>query len=211
MRIYDISMEISPRMTVYKNRAENRPVFQTVKNITTHQVQETVVSMNLHTGTHIDAARHIIAGGTTLNNLDLSQVITDCKVIDLTGVIDGITVGDLEGKNIISGDFVLLKTKNSYTEQFELNFVYLKNSGASYLKNIGIKGVGIDALGIERDQPGHDTHQTLLSSGIIILEGLRLRDVEEGEYLLVAAPIKFSQTDASPVRAVLIKSQINRD
>jgi hypothetical protein len=62
----------------------------------------------------------------------------------------------------------------------------------------------IDALGIERSQPNHDTHKILLGAEIVILEGLRLKEVEEGEYLLVAAPINVVGAEAAPVRAILI-------
>ena len=52
----------------------------------------------------------------------------------------------------------------------------------------GVIGAGIDSLGIERNQPNHETHKTLLSNKIMILEGLRLKHVEEGPYVLIAAP-----------------------
>ena len=60
-------------------------------------------------------------------------------------------------------------------------------------------------MGIERDQPGHPTHKTLLNSGVLILEGLRLKDVAEGEYFLIAAPLKIRGVEAAPVRALLIE------
>lgn len=83
--------------------------------------------------------------------------------------------------------------------------MYLDASAAEYLKSAGITGVGIDALGIERAQPGHETHKTLLGAGIIILEGLRLADVNEGTYRLAALPLRLKGTEASPARAILIE------
>ena len=68
-----------------------------------------------------------------------------------------------------------------------------------------IKGVGIDSLGIERNQPDHATHKILLGNGIHILEGLRLKNVKEGEYTLIAAPLNIKNVEASPVRALLVE------
>jgi arylformamidase len=98
-----------------------------------------------------------------------------------------------------------LKTKNSYNDYFDFRFVFLDRSGAEYLRDVGVIGVGIDCLGIERDQPDHDTHKALLPSEIIILEGLRLKDIEEGSYILSALPLKILNGDGSPVRAVLFR------
>lgn len=204
MKIFDISMNIHPDMAVYNNSEEKKPNISVQKDFTTGKYYESVLEMNLHTGTHLDAPLHMIEKGDTLDNLDLSKVITKCKVIDLTHLEERISANDLNNREIKREDFIIFKTKNSFTEGFDKNFVYLDTSGAQYLKNAGIKGVGIDSLGIERSQPDHSTHITLLSSGIVILEGLRLADVPEGEYLLFAAPIKINGVEAAPVRAVLV-------
>jgi len=205
MKIYDISMEIKPDMQVYNNNEAKKPSFTVEDDFKTSSHYETRLSLNLHTGTHIDAPLHMIEGGDTLRSTPIEKLITKCKVIDLTYLEEKICGKDLLVKNILKGDFILFKTKNSFTEEFNLNFVFLEKTGAEYLKNLGIKGVGIDSLGIERSQSGHETHKILLGSGIPILEGLRLKDVEEGEYFLVAPPIKILNTEAAPVRAILIK------
>lgn len=205
MEIYDISMMIEQDMTVYKNRPENRPCLEQTKRIRTDGVNESTLHVNTHTGTHMDAVRHMLEGGGAIDEIDLSRCLTPCKVLDLTGENECITARSLEKKDITKGDFVLLKTKNSFEDHFNFRFIFLEKSGAEYLRNAGVIGVGIDCLGIERDQPDHDTHKTLLPAGIIILEGLRLKDVEEGSYLLSALPLKLRGSDGSPVRAVLFR------
>ena len=204
MKIYDISMEISREMPVYKGRAEKRPVFKTDSDFKSGSSYETRLEMNLHTGTHMDAPLHMIEGGKNLESIDLDKVITKCRVIDLTDATEKISKINLEAKEIQKGDFILLKTKNSTENILERDFIYLDKSGAEYLRDKKIKGVGIDSLGIERAQPGHDTHIMLFEAGIVILEGLRLDKVDEGEYFLFAAPIKIKGVEAAPVRAVLI-------
>lgn len=204
MKIYDISMEISPKMPVYKGKEDKKPVFRTVSTLKTGSSYETRLDINLHTGTHIDSPLHMIDGGDNIESICLDRLITKCKVIDLTGADEKISKIDLETREIHKGDFILLKTKNSTQNILEGDFIYLDKSGAEYLRDKKIKGVGIDSLGIERAQPAHETHIMLFEAGIVILEGLKLGEVDEGEYFMFAAPLKIKGVEASPVRAVLI-------
>lgn len=205
VKIYDISMSISSDMQVYKNKAEKKPLLKVVRDFTTSDIFESKIEFDMHTGTHIDAPLHVIENGRTIDDMDLNKVITKCKVLDMTSVSKAITESDLVESDIRAGDFVLFKTRNSFMDEFEADFVYLHESGARYLKDRKINGVGIDSLGIERDQPGRPTHKLLLESEILLIEGLRLADVEEGEYTLIALPLKIRRAEASPVRAVLFK------
>jgi arylformamidase len=206
-KIIDISMEISEEMTVYKNREENRPKIDVTRDFNNSDAYETTITIGMHTGTHLDRPLHVIEGGETMDSLNLESAVLPCQVLDLTKVKGGIKREDLEGKMIHRDHFILLKTKNSFEEAFDFSFVYLAESGARYLMERGVKGVGIDALGIERDQPKKTTHKTLLGNDIIILEGLRLSKAEEGNYLLIAAPLKIKSAEAAPVRAMLLEME----
>jgi arylformamidase len=86
-----------------------------------------------------------------------------------------------------------------------VNFVYLEKSGAEYLAQLNVKGVGIDSLGIERAQANHSTHHILMSKNIIIIEGLRLAKVDEGIYQMYALPLKIKGADGAPARVILSK------
>jgi arylformamidase len=205
-KIYDISMPISYTMPVYKGNQAKRPSIRIEADFSTGKAYESRLEMNLHTGTHLDRTLHMIPGGNTIETLDLSQVITTCRVLDLTEVECKITAADLKDKNISVGEFILFKTKNSLEDLLETEYIYLDKTGAEYLANKKIKGVGIDSRGIERSQPEHETHLQLMEAGIQILEGLRLKDIKEGEYFLFAAPINIVGAEASPVRAVLIET-----
>lgn len=204
MKILDISMPITQSMNVYKDKAEKTPVITVVSDFSTGSAYETKLEMNLHTGTHIDMPLHILENGKTIETLDLEKVFTKCKVFDLTQAEEKISEEHLSGKAISEGDFILLKTKNSLVENPGKDFVYLDQSGAEYLAGKKVCGVGIDSLGIERDQPGHETHKILLSSEIVILEGLLLKHIEEGEYFLSALPLSIPGAEGAPVRAVLL-------
>lgn len=204
MKIYDISMEIFQEMPVYKGKEEKKPIFKVQSDFKSGSSYETRLDINLHTGTHMDAPLHMIEGGETLESIGLEEVITKCRVIDLTHATEKISKINLEAKEISEGDFILFKTRNSTEDILEKDFIYLDKAGAKYLRDKKIKGVGINSLGIERDQPGHETHTMLFEAGIVILEGLKLDEVDEGEYFLFAAPLKIKGVEAAPVRAVLI-------
>ena len=204
MKIIDISMPVSHDMPVYKGREEKRPDISVQTDFSNSTSFESRIDMNMHTGTHIDCPKHIFEGGGTVEQLDLSKVITKCRVLDISEAENSISQADLEKKDIKKDDFILLKTKNSILDILEGDFIFLDKSGAAYLKQKQIKGVGTDALGIERSQPEHETHKLLLGSDIVIIEGLRLSNVDEGEYLLCAAPLLIKGVEASPARAVLI-------
>lgn len=205
MQIFDVSMSITPDMPVYKNEPENQPSIKVLKNFEHTGYLESSITMSLHSGTHIDCPRHMLPDGNFIEDLDLSRVIRYCVVWDMTAITERITREDLTPLPISKDDFVIFKTRNSEAKHFDPDFIYLDNSGAELLKEKQVAGVGIDCLGIERDQPDHNTHRTLFEAGIIILEGLRLQKVPPGEYVLFAAPLKIIQVEAAPVRAVLIK------
>lgn len=201
--IYDISMLIHEDVQVYKNKLEKKPVFKTINDLDQGGSYETVLTMNLHTGTHLDYPLHMIKDGKTSEVEKLERLITHCKVFDLTEVKDSIGEEDLIKYDIEKNDFILLKTKNSFSDSFDFNFIYLNESGAKYLASKNINGVGIDGLGIERAQPEHQTHHLLLANDIIIIEGLRLKEIKENTYEMICLPLKIKAVEATPARIIL--------
>lgn len=207
-KVHDISMSIFPGMTVYKDNPKKQPILEVVQDFPAASARETRLHIDAHTGTHVDAPLHMIPGGDTMESIHIERLVGTCRVLDLTQVENGITRRDLEPFSIQKGEKILLKTSNSSASEsdaFDLNFIYLEASGAQYLAEIGIDLVGIDALGIERSQPLHETHVELFSRDIIIMEGLRLASIAPGSYLLVAAPLKLIGTEAAPARVLLIE------
>ncbi len=205
MKIYDVSMLVKEGMQVYKNSPNKQPVFSNHSNFETSSAYETNVKINLHTGTHMDFPLHMLKTGKTSDSLDLHRLITKVKVFDLTHLEDGITDQDLKNLEIAKDDFVLFKTRNSFEDTFNFSFIYLKESAAKYLASCGISGVGVDGLGVERDQAGHPTHKILMNQEITIIEGLRLSQVPEGSYMMFALPIKMPHVDALLLSVVLVE------
>ena len=203
--IYDISMTIHKKMMVYKNKEEKYPKIKQVNFFEKEGNYESELTMNLHTGTHIDFPLHMIKDAADSNTESLDILTGKAKVFDVTYLKEKITYEDIKNFQIEADDFIIFKTKNSLSEIFDYDFVYLEESSATYLANKKVRGVGIDALGIERAQEKHPTHKILLSNNIIILEGLRLNAVPEDTYELFCLPLKIANVEALPVRAILIK------
>jgi arylformamidase len=204
MKITDISMTIHSRMAVYKGRQENLPVHTVEKEMLKDSINESSIRMNLHTGTHMDSPKHMMQAGWTMDEMPLFKLITRCTVFDLTGVEDAVTQSDLEHFDIRKGDFILLKTQNSFGLVSGPDFIYIRKDAAEYLAQKEIKGIGTDALGVERDQPGHETHLAFLKNDIIILEGLDLKNAEPGSHIMIVLPLKIKGAEGAPARAVLV-------
>jgi arylformamidase len=200
---YDVSMSVTPDIQVWKNYEAKKPKFKVVADFNNSVVHETEVTLNLHTGTHMDFPLHMLKDGKTSDTLDLSKLIRTVKVFDLSHVTDAINDSDLVHLNIRRDDFVLFKTKNSFEEDFNFNFIFVNEWASKFLVEKGVAGVGVDGLGIERDQIGHPTHKQLMRSDILIIEGLRLKEVPEGSYQMYALPIKMKGTDALLLSVIL--------
>ena len=207
LMIIDISWPISPTMTSYKN---NKPTtFTQLKEFATDGVRDANIQLNTHAGTHIDAPAHFLATGTTIDHVPLESLIGSAVVLDLTNVEEAITDHDLQAHVFAAGDIVLLKTKNSALlakAPFDFKFISLTASGAALLAARGVKAVGIDYLGIERNQPNHETHTILLEQQIPIIEGLRLGQAAPGRYQFYCLPLAIVGLEAAPARAILIKA-----
>lgn len=207
MKIIDISWPIQACMTQYKNKDVVN--INPIKTFQQDLVRQTSITIDSHTGTHIDLPAHFVVDGATSSDFDLNQCCGFCTVIDLTHVQEAITQENLNNFLFEKDSIVLLKTKNSFLhgqEPFNQNFVYLEKSGAAYLAHQQIKAVGIDYLGIERNQPGHPTHKILFEHNVAIIEGLRLQHVNQGDYTLFCLPLAFTELEALPARAILHKN-----
>jgi len=208
LTIIDISWPITNNTTGYKDRYKVQ--IHTHKSFDQDNVRESTLEISSHTGTHVDAPAHFLRDGVTIDSITLDRFIGNCTVLDLMNVRSHITDHDLQkcDSQIVLSTTVLFKTTNSliaHNAPFCRDFVYLHESGARYLMSKGITGVGIDYLGIERDDPDHATHIALLSANILLVEGLRLAHVEPGNYRFICLPLSVIGTEAAPARMLLLK------
>jgi len=168
----------------------------------------TFLKMTAHTGTHVDAARHYLADGATLDDYPLETGIGRARVVEVHAEALRIGPEHLSPHHIEPGDRLLLKTANSsaawYRQEFSPNFASLSSAGAQYLVGLGIRMVGIDYLSIGAwESDGAETHRILLRAGIWILEGLNLENVPPAIYDLICLPLRIAGADGAPARAVI--------
>ena len=176
-----------------------------------HPSNVSEVRLSSHTGTHVDPPAHFLDGAATVDQLPLGTLVGEAAVVDLTGRAGPIGPADLDSLGVAPGtERLLMKTDNSarWPERlhtFPDDYVALSPAGAAWRVGRGVRLVGTDFLSVEEyGAPGHPTHVTLLSAGVVILEGLDLSRVEAGTYTLACLPLPLAGCDGAPARAVLI-------
>ena len=174
----------------------------------------THLSLSAHTGTHMDAPRHFVAKGITMEAMPLDAVVGPCRVIEIKHK-SAITVEELRSHKLKRGERVLFKTRNSTkswrmakTATFDENFIYIPGPTAQYLVDRGVMTVGVDYLSVGGyNKDGVECHQIMLGAKkpIWIIEGLDLSKVKPGAYDFVCLPLKILGSDGAPCRAILRK------
>jgi len=206
MNIIDITHVIHPKMPLYPGSP--KLVFETRPGKTS---TSTSIFMDSHTGTHVDAPRHVFRLGSGADALPLEAMVGMCRVLDLTHVKDAIQVSDLKKYKIQKGERIIVKTKNSSRgfKKFFSDYIYLSGDAAVYLGKIGISLFGIDYLSVkQKGSADNRPHTELLKRKIVIFEGLNLAKVKAGKYFFVGLPLKFEGLDGSPARAILIPMKV---
>jgi arylformamidase len=208
MRIYDISLTISPDFPVWPG--DPSPELVRASEIESgHDANVSHIAMSVHTGTHVDAPYHFLSQGNTVEHLPLNYLTGRAYVLHLPDV-SLITADVLDNSDIPTRTRrVLLKTRNSTfwsrgEKNFQTDFVGISADGAEYLVNRGIKLIGVDYLSVAPYQQTKPTHEILLKAGVIILEGLDLSEVSQGRYALYCLPLKLAGSDGAPARVILI-------
>jgi arylformamidase len=160
------------------------------------------LKMGTHTGTHIDAPIHFLPGGTGTDQVPLEHLIGPARVIEIKDA-HAVKAEELRGHHLGTRERLLFKTSNSErrwkTSQFVPDFVSIAEDAASYLAGLNTLAVGIDYL----SAGSPETHRTLLSAGVAIVEGLNLAGVSPGRYELFCLPLKILGGDGAPARALL--------
>ena len=204
-RIYDISMSIRESMVSWPGDAPVK--VQRVKSMSKgDRLNLTRLEMSAHTGTHIDAPVHFVDGAGGIDTISPSLMVGPTLVVDVPGVK---MIGESELKNagIPAGvPRLILKTDNvdlSGRAEFSESYSYLAPDGARFLADMGVRLIGIDYLSVAEFGKGDEVHRTLLTHGVVIVEGLDLRGVPAGMYHMVALPLKISGADGAPARVVL--------
>ena len=208
--IIDLTHTITPGTFVYPGTPA--PAFSMTRSITQDSARETLLQMGSHTGTHMDAPRHVIPDGSGLDQLPPSQFCGRAVLIDVSHLAPGsvITADFLRAQNgcLRTADYALLYTgweKKWDTPAFlEEPFPILDEESARYLVSCGLKGVGTDAISVDPlSSTAYPAHKVLLEGGLVIVENLCLRKlVGRKDVMFFALPLKYENADGAPVRAI---------
>jgi len=208
MRIYDLSVPISQRTPIYEGdpKLEIQP-WKALQNGDSSNVS--FLHLGAHTGTHVDAPAHFIKGARKIDALPIEILIGPARVVSVPDEVIAIDAQFVSRSELRGVERVIFHTRNSRfwsEEGFRKDFTHLSSEAAQRLIELGVKLVGTDYLSIEKFHSGnHPTHLALLSNNVVIIEGLNLTDVPDGDYELICLPLKIASGagDGAPARVVL--------
>lgn len=208
MPFYDITLPLSPNLPVWPGD----PPIELERIARMEDGAPANVSRlagTVHIGTHIDAPRHFIADGATVDTLPPDLFIGRAVVVDLTEA-EAITAAVLEAADIPPRTRrLLLKTRNSALwaaeeRAFREDYVAVTPDGAEWLVRHGVRLVGVDYLSVAPYTDPVPTHRILLGAGVVILEGVNLAAVPPGRYTLYCLPLRLQGAEGAPARALLV-------
>lgn len=196
MRCFDITRELlsAPLYagdTVPKLKRVQQLLFGDACNLTD-------ITMCLHTGTHMDAPRHFIEDGASIDEIPPEVFCGSCRVV----AFEGLLLGDEAERLVARYPAKRLLFKGDMA---------IDRSAAYVLADAGCVLLGVEGTSVSRPESTAAVHRHLLSFDCALLEGLDLSEVSPGEYFLVAAPIKVAGGDGAPVRALLFDSRDTLD
>lgn len=194
MKIIDISQEILS-CEVYPGDPE--PQGNKIKSMEEGEDYNlSVLSMCAHNGTHIDAPAHFLRNGNTVEQLPLDGFCGSCFV--------AWHQGDMTAKD---AQIVLQKANEAGAAERILiaGDATVTADAAKVFAASGVKLIGNESQSVGPKDAPVEVHLILLGAGVILLEGIVLKDVPEGRYFLSAAPLNLAGFEGAPCRAYLIE------
>lgn len=155
----------------------------------------TAFFMCAHNGTHVDAPAHFISSGKTIDEMGLEPFVGDCFVARCDGNVTGEAAADIMERAWAVGasERILIAGKATVTAE-----------AAKVFARSDIKLLGNESQTVGPEDAPREVHLILLGAGIVLLEGIVLKDVVEGKYLLSAAPLNLAGCEGAPCRAYLM-------
>ena len=195
MKIYDISQEVFGCQVYPGDPKPKKIEIASMEKGTLYNLS--ALHMCAHNGTHIDAPFHFIKNGKTVDDLPLEALVGRAFVAEHHGVV---SAEDAEK--------ILKKAEEMDAESAKRILIKgaaeVSLAAAKVFATAGILLLGNESQTVGPENAPMTVHLALLSSEVILLEGIRLSEVSEGVYLLNAAPLNLAGADGAPCRAVLI-------
>ncbi len=205
MIIHDVSQPLAPSTAAYPGD----PVFRqrwAMRRENGDPVNLTEITMGVHNGTHVDGPGHTRDVEAPIGLEPLWRFIGPARVIHALGA-EALAAGLLDDADVSRTPRILLRSRRQVDPRtFPQTFAGLTPELARRLVERGAALVGTDAPSVDPHAAAElEAHRILMEGGVAILENLVLDAVAEGEYTLVALPLKLTEADSSPVRAVLLE------
>lgn len=168
-------------------------------------VNVSAITLSPHVGAHADAPLHYDAGGASIGHVDLDAFLGPCRVIHAMGCGPLIEWRHIE--HAVTADLparVLVRTYEKAPTSWDPDLAAYAPETVARLADRGVQLIGIDTASIDpATSKTLESHMAIRARGLRVLENLVLDEVAEGDYELIALPLKLTEADASPVRAVL--------
>ena len=168
-------------------------------------VNVSAITLSPHVGAHADAPLHYDAQGAAVGELPLAPFLGPCRVVHAIGcgpLIEWQHIAHAVDATLPQR--VLVRTYAKAPMQWDGQITAYAPDTIERLADLGVLLVGIDTASIDpADSKQLPSHQVIRRRGLRVLENLVLDAVPEGDYELIALPLKLTTADASPVRAVL--------
>lgn len=198
MKIYDITQEVFGCQVYPGDPAPEKQMLSQMEDGDLYNL--TAFRMCAHNGTHVDAPAHFIKDGKGIDALSMEHFVGLCYVAAWEGELTAegvITILEkIRAVNAQSSKRILLKGNVVVTE-----------SAAAVFAEAGLLLLGNESQTVGPETAPMAVHLTLLGAEVVLLEGIRLQDVEEGVYFLNAMPLNLSGADGAPCRAILIEPE----
>ena len=163
------------------------------------------ITLSPHVGAHADAPLHYAPDGATIGNVDLTPYLGRCRVIHAIARGPLIEWAHIEHALADLPPRVLVRTyQHAPVDRWDGALAAYAPATVERLADLGVTLIGIDTASIDpANSKTLDSHQVIRRRDLRVLENLVLDDVPEGDYELIALPLKLVSADASPVRAIL--------
>lgn len=206
MKIYDISEPISEQTAVFPGDTPfTREWLMRMEEGRSCNVS--TIRMSAHCGTHSDAPLHYKNEDTDIASVDLTTYMGRCRVLAVTGEGEpSLVPAAALSPDVLEGvERLLLRTSDTHNyKAFDRHFTALGPEAAQLVVAAGVRLIGIDTPSMDYSESKElDTHKILHKGNVALLENLDLTGVPEGDYELIALPLRILGSDSSPVRAIL--------
>jgi arylformamidase len=167
-------------------------------------VNVSTLRLSPHTGAHADAPLHYDERGAAVGELDLEAYLGRCRVVHAIGCAPLIEWAHIASSLEGLPPRVLVRTYARAPAGWDPDLAAFAPQTVERLADLGVRLIGIDTASIDpAESKALPSHQVIRRRGLRVLENLWLDEVPEGDYELIALPLKLISADASPVRAVL--------